>query len=200
LRRDLSLPREQSRALLEVIVSQAGRLSQITEQILLAGRLDRGSIALERTRVDVAELARAAVAAMRPRLPADTSLRLVIAGEVGTALGDRDKIEQVLVNLIDNAIKYSPGGGVVTVTATRSEAAVRIAVADEGLGIARGDQGRIFEKFYRADPQLTRAPGGSGLGLYISRELVARMGGRIEVVSAPGAGSTFTVELAADDA
>ena len=72
---------------------------------------------------------------------------------------------------------------------------VRLSVHDEGLGIPRGEQERIFEKFYRVDPLLTRGVGGSGLGLYICRELVQRMGGEIEVESEPGRGSTFTVEL-----
>jgi signal transduction histidine kinase len=101
----------------------------------------------------------------------------------------------VLVNLIDNAIKYSPGGGAVVVSTERAPEAVRVCVEDQGIGIPHSEQAAIFEKFYRADPQQKLAPGGTGLGLYISRELVRRMGGRIGVRSEVGAGSTFYFEL-----
>jgi two-component system sensor histidine kinase SenX3 len=103
----------------------------------------------------------------------------------------------VLVNLLDNGVKYSPNGGTVRISVRRRIDAVRVSVVDDGLGIPLAEQERVFEKFYRLDPQLTRVGGGTGLGLYISRELVARMGGRISVRSEPGAGSTFVVELPA---
>ena len=119
--------------------------------------------------------------------------------DTGAALGDADRIQQVLVNLIDNAVKYSPGGGTVSVSLEPDGDVVRLLVSDEGLGIPLEEQEAIFEKFYRLDPQLTHAPGGTGLGLYICRELVRRMEGRIEVRSEPGLGSTFTVELARAD-
>jgi two-component system sensor histidine kinase SenX3 len=99
----------------------------------------------------------------------------------------------VLVNLIDNAAKY--GGSPVKVSAESTNGQVRIAVSDAGPGIAQADRDRIFEKFYRAGPQLTRSSGGTGLGLYISRELAQRMGGRLHLASEPGQGATFVVEL-----
>jgi signal transduction histidine kinase len=99
------------------------------------------------------------------------------------------------VNLLDNAVKYSPGGGRVTVGLGARPGAVRIAVSDPGVGIPPAEQQRVFEKFYRLDTTLTRAGGGTGLGLYITRELVRRMAGTIELSSEPGVGSTFTVEL-----
>ena len=92
-------------------------------------------------------------------------------------------------------MKYSPDGGRVTVRVGRVGASVRFAVSDEGLGIPYAEQRRIFEKFYRLDPNMTRGIGGTGLGLYICRELVRRMDGRIWVGSEPGRGSTFTFEL-----
>jgi signal transduction histidine kinase len=101
----------------------------------------------------------------------------------------------VVVNLLDNAVKYSPGGGRVDVRAAERDGSVAIEVADEGLGIPEEAQGRIFEKFVRLDPEMRRGVGGSGLGLYISQELVERMGGRLRVDSQPGAGSTFTIQL-----
>ena len=101
----------------------------------------------------------------------------------------------MLVNLIDNAIKYSPDGGEVTVTTAPSTSSVRVEVVDHGLGIPAAEQESVFEKFYRADPQHRSMPGGTGLGLYICRELVQRMGGTIGVRSAPGEGSTFWFDL-----
>jgi signal transduction histidine kinase len=100
----------------------------------------------------------------------------------------------VLVNLLDNAVKYG-GDSPITVRVEDGDAVVRICVADDGPGILPAEQERIFEKFYRSDPHVTHGPSGTGLGLYISRELVRRMGGRLDVRSAPGAGATFVVDL-----
>jgi signal transduction histidine kinase len=103
----------------------------------------------------------------------------------------------VLVNLVENAVKYSPNGGRVELALVQVDGRVRFSVTDRGLGIPASEQERIFEKFFRLDPNLSRGVGGTGLGLYISRELVRRMGGRIRVESSPGAGSTFSFELPA---
>ena len=108
---------------------------------------------------------------------------------------DEHKLRQVLVNLVDNAVKYSPEGGRVELRVRSANGSCLIEVADEGLGIPPEERERIFEKFYRLDPQQTQGVGGSGLGLYISRELVERMDGRLRVESEPGKGSRFTVEL-----
>ena len=108
---------------------------------------------------------------------------------------DGERLRQVVANLLDNAIKYSPGGGRVEVRVGMRGGSGTIEVADQGLGIPAHEQQRIFEKFYRLDPSMTRGIGGSGLGLYISRELVRQMGGEILVKSQLGDGSTFTVLL-----
>ena len=99
----------------------------------------------------------------------------------------------MLVNLLDNAVKY--GHAPISVRVEPAGRRVRITVSDSGPGIPFTEQRQIFERFYRSGPALTRAPGGTGLGLYISRELVRRMGGRIAVRSDPGAGASFVVEL-----
>ena len=101
----------------------------------------------------------------------------------------------MLVNLVENAVKYSPDGGLVELELEPTEGRVRFAVRDRGLGIPAAEHERIFEKFFRLDPNLARGVGGTGLGLYISREIVRRMGGRIRVESRPGSGSTFSFEL-----
>ena len=194
LRRDIDLKDEQGRQLLEMIATQASRLRQITEEVLLTSQLDRGELPIGRQVVDVAELVKTTVEGMAPQLPGSTVVDVEIPAEIGAASGDADRIQQVLVNLLDNAVKYG-GGGPVQVRVDSVDGYVRIAVADCGPGITLADQQRIFEKFYRADPGHARAPSGTGLGLYISRELVRRMGGRLAVSSEPGAGATFVVEL-----
>jgi signal transduction histidine kinase len=111
---------------------------------------------------------------------------------------DPDKVRQVLTNLVDNGVKYSPDGGCVEVRIERTGGAVRFSVSDPGLGIPLSEQRRVFEKFYRLDPNMTQGVGGTGLGLYICRELVRRMEGRIWVESPGlGRGATFNVELPA---
>jgi two-component system phosphate regulon sensor histidine kinase PhoR len=191
--READLTPEQRQTLLEMIAAQAARLSQITEEVLLTSLLDRGELRVEQEPVQIAEIVEHTVETMRAQLPDSKTIEVEISAEVGTASGDGDRIQQVLVNLIDNAIKY--GGDRVEVRADRANGVVRILVADTGPGISLGDRQRIFEKFYRADPQLTRAPSGTGLGLYISRELIERMGGRLELSPEPGSGATFVVEL-----
>jgi two-component system phosphate regulon sensor histidine kinase PhoR len=193
MQRGADLTPEQNRQLVAMIAAQASRLSQITEEVLLTNQLDRGDLPLERKRVDVAEVVRRTVAAMESQLPEPVVLDLDLPPDVAAASGDADRIQQVMVNLLDNAVKY--GATPVRVRVESANGRVRICVADSGPGITRADQERIFEKFYRADPQHTRAPGGTGLGLYISRELVQRMGGSLDVTSEPGAGATFIVEL-----
>jgi signal transduction histidine kinase len=121
------------------------------------------------------------------------TIEVEVDDRIGVASGDSDRIQQVLVNLLDNAAKY--GSAPVKVSAESTNGLVRIAVSDAGPGIGATDRDRIFEKFYRANPHLTRGARGTGLGLYISRELAERMGGRLALTSAPGEGATFVVEL-----
>jgi PAS domain S-box-containing protein len=192
LRRHSELSPEQRQNLLSMIAQEAARLSQITEEVLLTSQLDRGDLRVDKTPVDVAEVVRSAVHTMRSQLPAEIEIEVEIADPLGPASGDSDRIQQVLVNLLDNAAKY--GSSPVKVSAESTNGLVRIAVSDAGPGIGAADRERIFEKFYRADPQLTRARG-TGLGLYISRELAQRMGGRLRLASEPGEGATFVVEL-----
>jgi PAS domain S-box-containing protein len=193
LRQDITLSPEKERQLLEMIARQAARLGQITEQVLLATQLDHRAVSVERQRVDVAALARAVVEALRPRFPEAAVVDMEVAPDVGLAVGAPDRIQQVLVNLLDNALKY--GGSHITVRIEATSGSVRVSVADSGPGLAPAEQERIFDKFYRGGPELTRASGGTGLGLYISKELVEQMGGRLFVRADPGAGATFTLEL-----
>jgi len=194
LRDDITLSPELRHQLLEMIGAQGTRLTQITEEVLLANRLDRGDLRIDSERVDLSQLVSNAVETMSHDAPATISLSAAPNG-AAEAVGDRDRIEQVLVNLIDNAVKYSPDGGEIVVSTVPAAASVRVEVADEGIGIPPAEQEAVFEKFYRADPQHRATPSGTGLGLYICRELVQRMGGTIGVRSRPGGGSTFWFQL-----
>jgi signal transduction histidine kinase len=111
---------------------------------------------------------------------------------------DSALVRQILVNLVDNAIKYSTRGDRIEVLVSDETTQVRVAVVDEGIGIPPSEQDRIFEKFYRVDPEMATGIGGSGLGLYISREIAQQMGGSLTMRSAPGRGSTFVLQLPRD--
>jgi PAS domain S-box-containing protein len=195
-RADLDLNDEDRAAFLEMIEAETARLSQIVDQILLAGQLDAGAVDIELQECDPARLATSVIESASLHLPEGISLQLRANGSLRIVC-DENKLRQVLTNLIDNAIKYSPDGGSVEIRLGSGNGECRIEVADEGLGIPSSELERIFEKFYRLDPQQTRGVGGSGLGLYICRELVERMNGRLEVDSEPGKGSRFTVALPA---
>jgi PAS domain S-box-containing protein len=196
-RADLALPDDQRDGLLDVIASESDRLARIVNDILWASRVDAQTLHVTLARCDVGALATEVVNAARLHLPPRIELGLDLPSEPALANCDSDKLRQVLTNLVDNAIKYSPDGGRVDVGVSAGGDRVRIAVRDEGLGIPPAEQSRIFEKFYRLDPGMTRGVGGTGLGLYICRELVRIMDGAIWVVSREQGGSTFTVELRA---
>jgi two-component system phosphate regulon sensor histidine kinase PhoR len=128
-------------------------------------------------------------------LPEGLEVDLVASPDLPQVSGDGERMKQVLVNLVENAVKYSPDGGRIEVSLASSDGEVRFSVRDEGLGIPDSEQARIFEKFHRLDPNLTRGVGGTGLGLYICRQLIELMGGRIWVSSELGVGSTFAFAL-----
>ena len=194
-REDVVLGHDQEASMLDVIAGESERLARIVNDILLASRLDSGAATVAIGRADATELARGVIAAAETHRPADVELVLT-APEPGLPVAaDPDGLRQVLVNLVENAVKYSPNGGRVELELQQVDGRVRFAVHDRGLGIPVAEQERIFEKFFRLDPNLSRGVGGTGLGLYISRELVRRMGGRIRVESEPGRGSTFSFEL-----
>ena len=194
-RNDIALAESQRTGLLDVISNEADRLARIVNDILWASRLDSGQMSLAIESCDAAALARRVVDALRAHVPDTVSLTVETPPALPPVAADPDKLRGVLTNLVDNAVKYSPDGGHVRVALSQSGNRVRIRVQDRGLGIPPAEQARIFEKFFRLDPNLTRGVGGTGLGLYICRELVHRMHGRIWVVSDGRRGSTFTVEL-----
>ena len=180
--------------LLAMIETEAHRLAEIVDQILVSTEIDRGSVPLRSEPCDVRELCESAVESARVRAPETIELALDVPEGVVVDT-DPSRLRQVIVNLLDNAVKYSPRGGRVELRVAERDGSIAIEVADQGLGIPEEAQERIFEKFVRLDPEMRRGVGGSGLGLYISQELVERMGGRLRVDSQPGHGSTFTIQL-----
>jgi PAS domain S-box-containing protein len=186
---------ETRQELLDMIAVQSRRLADLVDEILLTGQLDSGSLRVVAEPFDPEELVSTAAAAARLRVDDDTAIDVLLPAVLPKVVGDAERTRQVLTNLIDNAIKYSPNGGHIELSVEADDGHARFTVRDQGLGIPLGEQKRIFEKFYRLDPDQRRGIGGSGLGLYICRELVCSMNGRIWVYSDPGEGATFTFEL-----
>jgi signal transduction histidine kinase len=165
------------------------------DAILWVSRLDSGRARPFITRVEPLPLTADVVDATRTHLPHGLSLELLHDDSPPPEVAaDPDKLRQVLVNLIENAVKYSEDGQ-IEVRVARRDGRVRFSVRDEGPGIPTIQQERIFEKFFRLDPNMTQGVGGTGLGLYICRQLIDAMHGEIWVESLPGRGSTFTFEL-----
>jgi two-component system phosphate regulon sensor histidine kinase PhoR len=183
------------RELLDMIAVQSRRLADLVEEILVTGQLDSGSLRVVTEPFDPEELVWAVAASARLGIDDETTIDVTVPAVLPRVAGDPERTRQVLTNLLDNAIKYSPQGGRIELGVEADEAHARFTVRDEGLGIPLSEQKLIFDKFYRLDPDHRRGIGGSGLGLYICRELVRSMHGRIWVDSDPGKGSTFTFEL-----
>jgi two-component system phosphate regulon sensor histidine kinase PhoR len=196
--REHELPAQTQDDLLAMIAEQSNRLARLVEEILVAGQLDSGSLSVVADSFDPEGLVRDVVAAARARAGAETTIDVSLPAVLPKVHGDEERTRQVLLNLVDNAIKYSPSGGRIDVTVASVGEWLRFSVRDEGLGIPLGEQERIFEKFYRLDPDQRRGIGGTGLGLYICRELVRSMGGRIWVESESGNGTTASFELPAE--
>jgi PAS domain S-box-containing protein len=180
--------------LIEMIGEQSGRLARIVDEILLTQRLDAGAVAARSEAFDVGELVErvvAAASAWRLSRPVDVDLEAGARAE-----GDAALFEQAFVNVLDNAIKYSPPDSRVRVSVARAERFVRTTVCDEGPGVRTEERERIFEKFFRLDPEQATGTTGTGLGLYIARELVRRMHGRVSLLPSER-GAAFAIELPA---
>ena len=182
--------------LLSIIAEESARLADIVNDLLLVSELDAGKLAVRIEHCDPRELVETVVSAARTHLPEGITLDIAKPqNELPAVAADEGQLRQVLTNLIDNAVKYSPDGGDIGVKLETAEGQLRFVVADRGLGIPAGERNRIFEKFYRLDPDMTRGIGGTGLGLYICRELVRRVHGRIWVEPNRERGSIFVVEI-----
>ena len=196
LRRDVLFDEDERRVFLGYIASESERLTAIVDALLNVARLDTGDLQVNLAPIDVRPVLDEVVAGATADAGANgRRFVLDVPPEPLPAEADREKVRQVVQNLLDNAVKYSPDGGAVRVTVAQVGTRIRFRIEDQGLGIPPAEQGHIFEKFFRLDPNLTRGVGGTGLGLYICRELVQRMHGRIWVTSDGRRGSSFFVEL-----
>jgi signal transduction histidine kinase len=192
-RADLDQSRRE--AMLGIVYRESARLARLVDQVLWASRLGSTRDELTIEPLDAEQLTREVVDSARAHLQPGYSLVLSCEAPLPPVAGDGEKVKQVLFNLVENAVKYSPDGGEIEVRLESANGNLRFTVRDEGLGIPPTEQRRIFEKFHRLDPNLRRGVGGTGLGLYICSELVKHMNGRIWVRSSEGQGSTFTFEL-----
>jgi K+-sensing histidine kinase KdpD len=179
---------------LAIIGQQADRLDTMMRTLLDVGRLERGQFVLEPQILDLVELVGRVVDEVRPDLEHHT-LIYEQADDRILVNGDPLRLEQVVHNLVGNAVKYSPTGGAVTVRIERQVEAALLSVSDEGLGIPAGALPQLFQRFYRAENVAAQHISGMGIGLYVVREIVTRHGGTVDVTSTEGAGSTFTVRL-----
>ncbi|WP_062202675.1 sensor histidine kinase [Demequina salsinemoris] len=179
--------------------AQGARLTRLSEDLSAVSRAEGSGARLSRERRDPADLLRLARATARERAGgAGVSLELAVADGLPPVMVDPERIAQVLGNLVDNALRHTPSGGTVTLTARPDDAGVAFVVADTGAGIAPEHLPHVFERFYRADTARDRASGGSGVGLAIVSALVAAHGGMVRAESAGlGRGATFTVTLPA---
>jgi two-component system OmpR family sensor kinase len=190
LLQDEELDEDTRREFLETMSEQVDRLQKLSVNLLDLSRLDAGSLELHPEEVDLSELARSVVHEFTPAMSShDTDLDVRLPDQGPEALCDPERVAQIMRILLDNALRHTPAGTHVTVTADRSNGAAGFTVADAGPGLPEGSRAKVFERFYTGD-----AARGAGLGLAIARELAERMDGRLRVTSQSG-GTAFTLEL-----
>jgi signal transduction histidine kinase len=184
-----------SRAVLPIVMTKLNEMERLVAQMLEASRLEESAMVLNREHVDLRDISRESVATFRPLLDERHQLELVEPAEDAVVFADRHGLGIIFANLLSNAIKYSPEGGPVRCEVSVDGRWCRVSVTDLGLGISETDLPRVFTRFGRILTLENQGISGTGLGLYMSRELARQHGGDIEVISRLGAGSTFTLSL-----
>jgi len=185
---------ERDQRTLQVLVEQAGRLNKMITALLDISRLQTGQFSIQREPLDLAQLVSRLAEELRPALEQHT-LVASLPDEPLTVVGDELRLEQVLHNLIQNAVKYSPYGGPIEVAVARRGSQVAVSVTDQGLGIPAEALPHLFSRFFRANNVQEQQISGIGLGLYVVNEIVSMHDGKVDVVSEEGKGSTFTIYL-----
>jgi two-component system phosphate regulon sensor histidine kinase PhoR len=185
---------EASRDFLSRAQTEVDRLTQLVAELLELSRIESGDVPFDREPVDIGKEVSEAVQRLRSQAERiGVGLRADVQPGMSAVLGDGDRIERAVVNLLHNALKFTPSGGQVNVTARESKNTITIQVSDNGVGIDERDLARIFERFYKGDR--SRRAEGSGLGLSLVKHTVEAHGGSVAVESEPGCGSTFTISL-----
>jgi len=182
------------REFLEIVARSAGKLAGLVDNLLDAAKVEAGVLRLECEPVRVERIAEQVISQRRALMP-DHTLRADVEPGLPLASADPLRVEQILANLVDNAIKYSPNGGPIAVRVSHVNGHLTVGVSDRGVGVSPEQAERLFQRFYRVDSSLQRTTRGVGLGLFICRSLVEAHGGRIWVESQPGQGSTFWFTL-----
>ncbi|HLX58096.1 MAG TPA: ATP-binding protein [Ktedonobacteraceae bacterium] len=193
-RPDATLEPETLRSRLQAIEEEADSLNKMVGNLLYASRIQAGGLQMEIAPLDLSSLVQKVALRLRVKSP-EVTVKLDLPAHLPTVMADRDRIEEVLQNLLDNAIKYSPKRRVVTVSCRSTSDEVIVSVSDVGMGISLRDQERIFERFHRVGNSLSSSTQGAGLGLYICRAIVEAHGGYIRVESILHQGSTFSFSL-----
>jgi PAS domain S-box-containing protein len=193
-REDAHWDEETVRESVAVIEEESDRLTELIDNLLDASRLQAGQMRLDETDVRIDKMAARIVNRFRTQSDKHT-FELDFQDDFAHVPGDEERLNQVLSNLVSNAIKYSPDGGKISVSGRFDDNQVYIAVTDRGIGIPAGERDRIFDRFYRVESALSRRTQGAGLGLYLVKSVVEAHGGRIWVSSNPGKGSTFVFTL-----
>lgn len=175
-------------------LAEADRLAQMVNELGELSRIESGLVPLVKTPVAIGEVIGQVVERLSPQAErAGLTVDINNAGGLPRVMADAERISQVLVNIVHNAIKFTPAGGKITVSARVEGGRMLVSVTDTGIGIAPEDLPRVFERFYKADK--SRSSGGTGLGLAIAKHIVQLHGGKIWVESQQGKGSTFTFSL-----
>ena len=186
---------ERGRKAAAVMASKVSEMNELIEEMIEAARLEEGGVTLRAIDADLREIARAAAESVAPLVDAKHRLELDLPDRRVRVRIDPDRTKTIIVNLLSNAIKYSPKGGVVTCQVRAKGGVARVAVTDRGLGIARENLGILFTRFGRVITPETEHLKGTGLGLFLARQLARLQGGDITVASVEGKGSTFTLQL-----
>jgi two-component system phosphate regulon sensor histidine kinase PhoR len=196
LRRAIETRPEAADDFLKIMERNIERLHRLIEDLLDLSRIESRDLKLEREPIDLGQAARHALLLFDERAQAkQLRLSTAIPADVPAVRADRRALDQVLSNLLDNAVKYCTPGAAVTVKAERADGVLRVSVEDTGPGIDAVHLPRLFERFYRVDTGRSRELGGTGLGLSIVKHLVEAMQGRVSVESLPGKGTTFSFTL-----